>query len=492
MTTPAADDPVIKEHAYVIAHVPDFVRYGSKPFRDIAAQGDTLLDEIRRHLRGFEAATAYPPNQVFVGNSSPEDLKRISKPWYQCTSMGHSRQGRFGEIMPEGEFYGVLKVADEFDLVWLEADFTAFVRSQLSKHPLFNEQDLSRLGSGQSHADIQQKIKDEASLPLYYDSMLVGCLHRHHAEDESLFARVLMENLLTKASGGLAVRHLLHRAHMSADDVAYLLSCSEEAVGDRYNRGGGNLAKAIGEMCGCVNATGSDVKAFCSGPIYALVHAASLVKAGVFENVLVVGGGCMAKLGMKYQGHLSHDMPILEDILGAFAFLVGRNDGVRPVLRLDSIGIHKIGASTSPQAVMESLVVTPLRRLGLKLCDIDKYATELHNPEVTVPQGSGDVPLNNYRMIAALAVINGEIPKSDLDRFVDEHGMPGFSPTQGHIPAGVPFLGHAVEAIMADRLRNAMFLAKGSLFLGRMSHLSDGMSFILEKNCPTTDKMRQE
>jgi len=27
-----------------------------------------------------------------------------------------------------------------------------------------------------------------------------------------------------------------------------------------------------------------------------------------------------------------------------------------------------------------------------------------------------------------------------------------------------------------------MFLAKGSLFLGRMTQLSDGMSFILEKN----------
>jgi betaine reductase len=28
----------------------------------------------------------------------------------------------------------------------------------------------------------------------------------------------------------------------------------------------------------------------------------------------------------------------------------------------------------------------------------------------------------------------------------------------------------------------ALFVAKGSLFLGRMSQLSDGMSFLLEKN----------
>jgi len=31
-------------------------------------------------------------------------------------------------------------------------------------------------------------------------------------------------------------------------------------------------------------------------------------------------------------------------------------------------------------------------------------------------------------------------------------------------------------------MKRAMFVAKGSLFLGRMSQLSDGMSFVLEAN----------
>ena len=60
--------------------------------------------------------------------------------------------------------------------------------------------------------------------------------------------------------------------------------------------------------------------------------------------------------------------------------------------------------------------------------------------------------------------------------------MPGFSPTQGHIAAGVPFLGHALDMIKDGQIKNTMFVAKGSLFLGRMTNLSDGMSFILEKN----------
>jgi len=106
----------------------------------------------------------------------------------------------------------------------------------------------------------------------------------------------------------------------------------------------------------------------------------------------------------------------------------------------------------------------------------------LHNPEVTEPQGSGNVPKTNYRTIGSFAVIRGEIAKDELDHFVEVHGMPGFSPTQGHIASAVPYLGHALRNIMSGKIHNAMFLAKGSLFLGRLTQLSDGISLLLEKN----------
>jgi betaine reductase len=70
----------------------------------------------------------------------------------------------------------------------------------------------------------------------------------------------------------------------------------------------------------------------------------------------------------------------------------------------------------------------------------------------------------------------------DLNRFVEVHGMPGFSPTQGHIASAVPVLGHSLRKIMKGEMENTMFLAKGSLFLGRMTQLSDGVSFLLERN----------
>jgi hypothetical protein len=120
--------------------------------------------------------------------------------------------------------------------------------------------------------------------------------------------------------------------------------------------------------------------------------------------------------------------------------------------------------------------------MGLKLTQVDKYATEMHNPEVTEPQGSGNVPKTNYRTIGSFAVVRKEILREELDRFVEVHGMPGFSPTQGHIASAVPVLGHSLRKMAKGEMRNTMFLAKGSLFLGRMTQLSDGLSFLLEKN----------
>ncbi len=114
--------------------------------------------------------------------------------------------------------------------------------------------------------------------------------------------------------------------------------------------------------------------------------------------------------------------------------------------------------------------------------EIEMYAAELQNPDVTVPAGAGDVPQANYKMIAALAVMKQMLERSDVATFGDKHGMPGFAPTQGHIPSGVPFLGHARDMMLAGDLKNAMIIGKGSLFLARLTNLFDGVSFVIEAN----------
>jgi betaine reductase len=92
------------------------------------------------------------------------------------------------------------------------------------------------------------------------------------------------------------------------------------------------------------------------------------------------------------------------------------------------------------------------------------------------------VPLANYRTLASLAVMDGVIAKDEVDAFVAARGLPGFSPTQGHIASAIPYLGHARRGLMEGTLGRTMFAGKGSLFLGRMTQLSDGLSLILERN----------
>ena len=130
----------------------------------------------------------------------------------------------------------------------------------------------------------------------------------------------------------------------------------------------------------------------------------------------------------------------------------------------------------------------PLARAGLKITDIDKYSPEMQNPDITKPAGAGDVPLANYKMIAAMAVKNGDLDKKEMPAFLKKHGLTGWAPTQGHIPSGVPYIGFARDAMLAGELNTAMIIGKGSLFLGRMTNLFDGVSFVIRKNSGEGDQ----
>ena len=470
---------VIKEAAYVLVNIPDIVQYGSKPSRDIPEK-DGLLKEINNHLRSYEEVINYAPNQAYIGNMEPDELHNIPKPWYEHPLKDGKRHGPFGEIMPEDEFYGWMKIADDFDLIWLFPEFVDNIRDKVAAHPFIKEHQVKKLGEGKDPKKIKEILDKGHAAPLYFQDKLIGSIRRDHDKDDTLKPLVFMENLIAKASGALVMEYLFKRAGIEPTDVDFVMDCTETGIGDRYNRGGGSLSKAMAEMCGCVNATGCDTRAFCCAPNHSIVNAAGLVGAGIFNNVVVAGGACQTKIGMKYAAHLKHNMPILEDIGAGIAFLITKDDGVSPLIRLDSVGKHDVGAGSNQQALMTSLVLKPLEKIGLKMTDIEKYCTEMHNPEVTLPAGSGDTPGTNYALIAALAVLNKQIEKAEMKDFVKERGMPGYCPTQGHVPSAVPYLGFAIEKMKKGDMKRAMFLAKGSLFLGRMSQLSDGISYVLE------------
>ena len=384
--------------------------------------------------------------------------------------------------MPEDEFFALMKIVDAFDLVRLEKSFVEEVKAKLGEHPLFNESDLARLGNGVDLAEIEKVVNAGTAAAMRLGDRLVGSVSRAHDSDAALTAAIMYENLAAKASATLVLRHLLKNSGVDPNEIDYIIECSEEAAGDMNQRGGGNFAKAVGEMCGLKNATGSDVRSFCAGPSHALVYAAALVKAGIYKNVAVVAGGATAKLGINGRDHVNKNMPVLEDTLGAFATLVSENDGVNPIIRTDVVGRHTIGSGASPQAVMTAIVTDPLDRAGISIKDVDRFSPEMQNPEITVPAGAGNVPEANFKMIAALGVKRGDLQRNEIMDFVAEHGMPGYAPTQGHIPSGVPFLGAGRDMILEGSINNFMLIGKGSLFLARLTNLFDGISFLVEKN----------
>jgi betaine reductase len=304
-----------------------------------------------------------------------------------------------------------------------------------------------------------------------------------HAEDGSLSAHVLLENLCCKVSAALAVRELFARNEgLGAESVDFVIGCSEEAVGDRYQRGGGNLAKAIAEFAGCEGASGVDVKDFCAAPIPAMVIAAALVQSGVFRNIVVVGGSSLPKLGMKFLYHLEKGMPVLEDVQAAVAVWIGSDDGQSPVINLESVGRHPVRSGEALDRQLKALVLEPIERLQWDAASVDRFVTELHNSEVTVPAKGGDVAERNYRMLGAVLASSGKIGRDEVAGFSKSKGVPGYAPTQGHIASALVYVPHALRALKLGEIRCCMFLARASLFLGQMTRLSDGMSVVLERH----------
>src|ERR1051326_1466951 len=256
----------VQAAALVLEHVPDLVRYGSKPSRE-----RDRLPDLQSALRSYDDACRYLPHQVFIGSRPPEELWTVERPRWNVPK-GSASSSASGELIPQRAFLELLAELDQFELV--------------------------RAGEAADEEAGDLELRDGLDL--------FGRFVAAHGEDESLSAAVLLENLACKASGVHALRVLLDRNAIEPESIEYVLGCGEEAVGDRYQRGGGALGKAIAEACGLGAAAGSDVKAFCAGPLHALIVASALVESAIYDRVAVVAGGSLAKLGMKFLGALDH------------------------------------------------------------------------------------------------------------------------------------------------------------------------------------------
>ena len=150
---------------------------------------------------------------------------------------------------------------------WIRTGFTASLRKPINSISLLWKKNGFR-STRQSmptakrarwgHLVEIKALCEKGALGLYSGERLVGAFEPGHAEDASLTADVLLENLAAKVTAAHSLGSLLNALKLSPEEIDFVISCSEEAVGDRYNRGGGNLAKAIAEEVGCENASGSE------------------------------------------------------------------------------------------------------------------------------------------------------------------------------------------------------------------------------------------
>ena len=106
----------------------------------------------------------------------------------------------------------------------------------------YTEDDAESLGVGFSQQELKEFVDGQSALPILEGDNLIGCVANGHSEDLSLSADVVLENLTAKSSAAIALR-LLVGASQGGSDIDYVMGCGEEAIGDRYQRGGGNLAK---------------------------------------------------------------------------------------------------------------------------------------------------------------------------------------------------------------------------------------------------------
>src|SRR6266850_3777976 len=158
--------PVIRAVSLVLAHVPSLVRLGSKPLR-VLREVERPIEYLRPHLRGWDAARAYAPNQVFIGNLGVDDLAARPTPWHRHPLADAGRFGPDGELMPEHEFLGLLAACDGFDLLALDREAADRARGALDAHPVVGrESGRAPVPAGVAATLLRERIERHRAVPL--------------------------------------------------------------------------------------------------------------------------------------------------------------------------------------------------------------------------------------------------------------------------------------------------------------------------------------
>lgn len=73
---------VIKGAGYILVHTPDMVIHNgtTQTTERIVNPESEYLKELPGHIRSFEDVLSYYPNQVYIGNVTPDELAEVPQP----------------------------------------------------------------------------------------------------------------------------------------------------------------------------------------------------------------------------------------------------------------------------------------------------------------------------------------------------------------------------------------------------------------------------
>ena len=138
---------VIKGASYVLAAAPDMVLHNgtTQTTEKIVNPESEYLKLLPQHLRSYDDVLHYIPNQVYIGNMTNSELADVEFPYYDKKAPEGKRYGKYGEIMPQDEFIGLMQICDAFDLVKLESGFAQDVKAKLEAHGMLKAEQISIL-----------------------------------------------------------------------------------------------------------------------------------------------------------------------------------------------------------------------------------------------------------------------------------------------------------------------------------------------------------
>ena len=163
---------VIKGAGYVLVHTPEMVVYNgtTQTTERVVNPESEYLKELRDHLRSYETCVNYWPNQVYIGNATPDDLAQVEFPYYDKVKEGAERYGKYGEIMPEDEFLLLAQACDMFEVVMLEKGFVAATKEKFAADPIITDDIVEKVIEGFEISEIEHFVNEEHAEGLYHEN----------------------------------------------------------------------------------------------------------------------------------------------------------------------------------------------------------------------------------------------------------------------------------------------------------------------------------